>query len=163
MQGRALHSGISTAPKTTDGHFMIVLLPDILCVWGRGGRVLSSRAPPPLPLSLAEALTFASFANGRSTGLVLDSGATHTTAIPVHDGYILQQGGSLCTPGSLKEVPRASPCPAAEALATPRHSALVRDSFVDQSSPLPCPCSKHDEVGMLEKLSPGSPGEVGVV
>ncbi|NXN92618.1 ACL6B protein, partial [Rhinopomastus cyanomelas] len=32
------------------------------------------------------------FANGRSTGLVLDSGATHTTAIPVHDGYILQQG-----------------------------------------------------------------------
>uniref|UniRef100_A0A7N6AKF4 Actin-like protein 6A n=1 Tax=Anabas testudineus TaxID=64144 RepID=A0A7N6AKF4_ANATE len=32
------------------------------------------------------------FANGRSTGLVLDSGATHTTAIPVHDGYVLQQG-----------------------------------------------------------------------
>lgn len=39
-----------------------------------------------------------SFANGRSTGLVLDSGATHTTAIPVHDGYILQQGES--TPGA---------------------------------------------------------------
>lgn len=34
----------------------------------------------------------ASFANGRSTGLILDSGATHTTAIPVHDGYVLQQG-----------------------------------------------------------------------
>lgn len=33
-----------------------------------------------------------SFANGRATGLVLDSGATHTTAIPVHDGYVLQQG-----------------------------------------------------------------------
>lgn len=32
------------------------------------------------------------FANGRSTGLVLDSGSTHTTAIPVHDGYVLQQG-----------------------------------------------------------------------
>ncbi|CAM4673816.1 unnamed protein product [Leuciscus chuanchicus] len=32
------------------------------------------------------------FANGRATGLVLDSGATHTTAIPVHDGYVLQQG-----------------------------------------------------------------------
>ncbi|GAB5576645.1 actin-like protein 6A isoform X1 [Prionailurus iriomotensis] len=32
------------------------------------------------------------FANGRSTGLILDSGATHTTAIPVHDGYVLQQG-----------------------------------------------------------------------
>ena len=36
-----------------------------------------------------------SFANGRSTGLVLDSGATHTTAIPVHDGYVLQQGDQL--------------------------------------------------------------------
>ncbi|KAI3368733.1 hypothetical protein L3Q82_025719, partial [Scortum barcoo] len=35
---------------------------------------------------------YLSFANGRSTGLVLDSGATHTTAIPVHDGYVLQQG-----------------------------------------------------------------------
>ena len=31
------------------------------------------------------------FANGRSTGLVLDSGATHTTAVPVYDGYVLQQ------------------------------------------------------------------------
>ncbi|XP_061680631.1 actin-like protein 6A isoform X1 [Syngnathoides biaculeatus] len=28
----------------------------------------------------------------REKGLVLDSGATHTTAIPVHDGYVLQQG-----------------------------------------------------------------------
>ncbi|KPP61419.1 actin-like 6B,-like, partial [Scleropages formosus] len=36
-----------------------------------------------------------SFANGRATGLVLDSGATHTTAIPVHDGYVLQQGVCL--------------------------------------------------------------------
>lgn len=35
------------------------------------------------------------FANGRSTGLILDSGATHTTAIPVHDGYVLQQGKFL--------------------------------------------------------------------
>ncbi len=33
-----------------------------------------------------------SFANGRSTGLVLDSGATHTSAVPVHDGYVLQHG-----------------------------------------------------------------------
>lgn len=37
-------------------------------------------------------LKYIRFANGRSTGLVLDSGATHTTAIPVHDGYVLQQG-----------------------------------------------------------------------
>uniref|UniRef100_A0A8C7E9F6 Actin like 6A n=1 Tax=Nothoprocta perdicaria TaxID=30464 RepID=A0A8C7E9F6_NOTPE len=37
-------------------------------------------------------IILASFANGRSTGLILDSGATHTTAIPVHDGYVLQQG-----------------------------------------------------------------------
>lgn len=33
----------------------------------------------------------AAFANGRSTGLVLDSGASHTSAIPVQDGYVLQQ------------------------------------------------------------------------
>lgn len=26
---------------------------------------------------------------------MLDSGATHTTAIPVHDGYVLQQGRAL--------------------------------------------------------------------
>lgn len=40
-------------------------------------------------------IILASFANGRSTGLILDSGATHTTAIPVHDGYVLQQGKNL--------------------------------------------------------------------
>ncbi|XP_046553772.1 actin-like protein 6A isoform X2 [Haliotis rubra] len=32
------------------------------------------------------------FANGRSTALILDSGATHTSAVPVYDGYVLQHG-----------------------------------------------------------------------
>ncbi|KAM8953839.1 actin-like protein 6A [Pelodytes ibericus] len=32
------------------------------------------------------------FANGRNTGLILDSGSTHTTAIPVLNGEVLQQG-----------------------------------------------------------------------
>lgn len=53
---------------------------------------------PSPSLAAATSLTspsHTSFANGRSTGLVLDSGATHTTAIPVHDGYVLQQGGGL--------------------------------------------------------------------
>ncbi|XP_072330450.1 actin-like protein 6A isoform X1 [Scyliorhinus torazame] len=40
---------------------------------------------------LCKTAVLTAFANGRSTGLVLDSGATHTTAIPVHDGYVLQQ------------------------------------------------------------------------
>ena len=31
------------------------------------------------------------FANSRSTGLVIDSGATQTSALPVHDGYVRQQ------------------------------------------------------------------------
>nr|CAB3219850.1 actin-like protein 6B [Phallusia mammillata] len=31
------------------------------------------------------------FANGRYTGVILDSGATHTSAVPVHDGFVLQQ------------------------------------------------------------------------
>lgn len=47
---------------------------------------------PAEPGYISFTLECLSFANGRSTGLVLDSGATHTTAIPVHDGYVLQQG-----------------------------------------------------------------------
>ena len=34
------------------------------------------------------------FASGRSTALVLDSGAAQTTAVPVHDGYVIQHGMS---------------------------------------------------------------------
>ncbi len=40
-----------------------------------------AKIPPPL----------LRFANGRSTALVIDSGATHTTVTPVHDGYALQR------------------------------------------------------------------------
>jgi len=39
---------------------------------------------------LVKNAVLSAFANGRSTGLVIDSGATHTSAIPVHDGYVLQ-------------------------------------------------------------------------
>ncbi|POI35830.1 hypothetical protein CIB84_000415 [Bambusicola thoracicus] len=52
--------------------------------------VLMSEAP--VEVTLFSLIVLTSFANGRSTGLILDSGATHTTAIPVHDGYVLQQG-----------------------------------------------------------------------
>ena len=37
------------------------------------------------------------FANGRSTALVVDSGASHSTVTPVHDGYVLQ-GAVVRTP-----------------------------------------------------------------
>ncbi|CAH1785345.1 unnamed protein product [Owenia fusiformis] len=40
---------------------------------------------------LCKNAVLSAFANGRSTGLVLDSGATHTTAVPVYDGYVLSQ------------------------------------------------------------------------
>ena len=40
---------------------------------------------------LVKNAVLAAFANGRSTGIVLDSGATHTSAVPVHEGYVLQQ------------------------------------------------------------------------
>lgn len=40
---------------------------------------------------LAKSAMLAAFANGRSTGLVLDSGASHTSAVPLQDGYVLQQ------------------------------------------------------------------------
>lgn len=39
---------------------------------------------------LVKNAVLAAFANGRSTALVIDSGATHTSAVPVHDGYVLQ-------------------------------------------------------------------------
>lgn len=34
----------------------------------------------------------AAYCNGRPCGVVLDCGATHTTAIPIHDGHVLTQG-----------------------------------------------------------------------
>ena len=37
------------------------------------------------------------FANGRSTALVIDSGAVQTSVVPVHDGYALT-GATLKTP-----------------------------------------------------------------
>ena len=37
------------------------------------------------------------FANGRSTALVIDSGAGQTSAVPVHDGYCLT-GATVRTP-----------------------------------------------------------------
>ena len=40
---------------------------------------------------LVKNAVLSAFANGKSTCLVLDSGASHTSAIPVHDGYVLQQ------------------------------------------------------------------------
>jgi len=40
---------------------------------------------------LCKNAVLSAFANGRSTGLVIDSGATHTSAVPVYDGYVLQQ------------------------------------------------------------------------
>ena len=39
---------------------------------------------------LVKNAVLAAFANGRSTGLVVDSGASHTSAVPIHDGYVLQ-------------------------------------------------------------------------
>lgn len=37
----------------------------------------------------AKSAVLSSFASGRSTSLVFDSGATATWAVPVHDGYVL--------------------------------------------------------------------------
>lgn len=32
------------------------------------------------------------FSFGRSSGIIVDSGASHTSAIPVYDGYVIQNG-----------------------------------------------------------------------
>ncbi|XP_025832342.1 actin-like protein 6B isoform X2 [Agrilus planipennis] len=42
-------------------------------------------------LYLGKNAALAAFANGRPTCLVVDSGATHTSAVPVHDGFVLTQ------------------------------------------------------------------------
>ncbi|XP_072163100.1 actin-like protein 6B [Diadema setosum] len=39
---------------------------------------------------LCKSAVLSAFANGRATGLVIDSGATHTTAVPVYEGYVNQ-------------------------------------------------------------------------
>lgn len=41
---------------------------------------------------LCKSAVITAFANGHSTGLILDSGGTLTTTIPVLHGYVLQQG-----------------------------------------------------------------------
>lgn len=41
---------------------------------------------------LVKNAVLAAFANGRSTGIVVDSGSSQTSAVPVHDGYVLTQG-----------------------------------------------------------------------
>lgn len=40
---------------------------------------------------LVKNAALAAFANGRATALVVDSGATHTSAVPVLDGYVVSQ------------------------------------------------------------------------
>ncbi|XP_055376773.1 actin-like protein 6B [Condylostylus longicornis] len=40
---------------------------------------------------LVKNAVLAAFASGRATALVVDSGATHTSAVPVHEGYVLSQ------------------------------------------------------------------------
>ena len=40
---------------------------------------------------LVKNAVLAAFANGRSTGLVVDSGSSQTSAVPVHDGFVVQQ------------------------------------------------------------------------
>jgi len=43
---------------------------------------------------LSKNAVLSSFACNRTSGLVLDCGAIHTTAIPIHDGFVLQKGVS---------------------------------------------------------------------
>ena len=40
---------------------------------------------------LVKNAVLSAFANGRSTGIVVDSGSSQTSAVPVHDGYVMQQ------------------------------------------------------------------------
>ena len=48
-----------------------------------------------LKFNVSVFLLFCRFANGRSTALVIDSGSTQTSCVPVVDGYVLQQGSCM--------------------------------------------------------------------
>lgn len=50
-------------------------------------------------LFLCKDAVLSSFACGRSSAIVLDSGCTKTTATPVHDGYALQKSILRCAIG----------------------------------------------------------------
>lgn len=43
---------------------------------------------------LAKNASLAAFSFGRTTGIVVDSGSTYTSAVPVHNGYVVPQGSS---------------------------------------------------------------------
>ncbi|OMJ73536.1 hypothetical protein SteCoe_27760 [Stentor coeruleus] len=62
-------------------------------------------------LYIVKSAVLSSFASGRSTSLVLDSGGSITSAVPVHDGYVLQKsivrfpiGGEYITDLLLKQL-----------------------------------------------------------
>ncbi|OIW18835.1 hypothetical protein TanjilG_25278 [Lupinus angustifolius] len=62
-------------------------------------------------LFLAKNAVLTSFASGRATSLVVDSGGGSTTVVPVHDGYVLQKavatspiGGELLTDCLIKSL-----------------------------------------------------------
>lgn len=53
----------------------------------------SPNMPPPTQVPaffLVKSAVLSAFANGRFSGVVVDSGASHTSAVPVIDGYVLQ-------------------------------------------------------------------------
>ncbi|CAN1241766.1 Actin-related protein 4, partial [Linum perenne] len=50
-------------------------------------------------LFLAKNAVLTSFASGRATALVVDSGGGSTTVAPVHDGYVLQKAVTSCPIG----------------------------------------------------------------
>jgi hypothetical protein len=88
--------------------------------------------PPPPPCSTrgrrsAVVQVLTSFASGRATSLVLDSGASGTTVAAVHDGLLLHKVRPATPP------PAATPRPCAPLLsARPPLSRLLY--------PPPCPC-----------------------
>ncbi|XKL61234.1 hypothetical protein PGB90_008291 [Kerria lacca] len=59
---------------------------NVLCVPRKGMKVVSYMKDA---FFLVKNAVLSAFANGRVTALVVDSGATHTSAVPVHDGYVL--------------------------------------------------------------------------
>lgn len=77
------------------GEFPVVfVVVAFCCCWVRPTMLTSrhSFVPSQIPaFYVAKNAALTCFANGRHTGLVLDCGAIHTSAIPVYDGLVLAQ------------------------------------------------------------------------
>jgi actin-related protein len=69
---------------------------------------------------LGRSAVMSAFAAGRATALVIDSGASHTSVVPVYDGYVIKKGMLLLIKSYSKIIYRRGLCyPSSETISEP--------------------------------------------